>query len=188
VGRNDDALVRRAVRSRKGQGAAARAPRAAVAELFERHRPRLRALALRMTRSEADADDVVQDTFVAVLQKIGTFRGESAFGSWVYRVAANFALMRLRSAPARRNTPLDAVEEPASAAGLPDEVCDILRRLREVEQAFAMLREGAREVIELRTIEGWDTSQVAEKLGISEDAVKVRLHRARVALAELLAA
>jgi RNA polymerase sigma-70 factor, ECF subfamily len=64
--------------------------------LVERHEDRLYGLALRMTRSEADAAEVVQDTFLAAYQNLKNFRGEAAFGSWVHRIAANNALMRLR--------------------------------------------------------------------------------------------
>ncbi len=159
---------------------------AALAELFRRHRPRLRSLALRLTRSEAEADDVVQDAFVAVLEKIGSFRGESAFGSWVYRVAANFALMRLRSPAARRARPLDEAPDPVEEAPLPDDRCDARRRLHAVASASARLRAPARRVIELRVVDGMDTVQVADLLGVSEDVVKVRLHRARVALLALV--
>jgi RNA polymerase sigma-70 factor (ECF subfamily) len=162
--------------------------RAALAELLERQRPRLRALALRLTRSEAEAEDVVQDTFVAVLEKLDTFRGEAAFGSWVYRVAANFALMRLRSARTRKNQPLELTEEPEAHISWVDEVCDARLELRKVERAAAKLHAPAREVIALRAVEGLDTAQVATRLGVSEDVVKVRLHRARAALSQLLAA
>ena len=160
--------------------------RAALGELFARHSPRLRALALRLTRSSADADDVVQDTFIAVIENLGSFRGDAAFGSWVYRVAANFALMRLRSAPARRNQPLDDLIEPVSPAPRVDDLCDARRRLGDVVRAVVHLKAPAREVIALRAIEGLDTAEVAGLLGVSEDVVKVRLHRARASLAELL--
>jgi RNA polymerase sigma-70 factor (ECF subfamily) len=177
----DDRLLARAARGgAKG--------RAALAELLERHRPRLRALALRLTRSEAEAEDVVQDTFVAVLEKLDTFRGEAAFGSWVYRVAANFALMRLRSARTRKNQPLELSEEPEAQVTAVDEVCDARLRLRAVERATEQLHAPAREVIALRAVEGLDTAQVARRLGVSEDVVKVRLHRARAALNDLLQA
>jgi RNA polymerase sigma-70 factor (ECF subfamily) len=177
---NDAPLVARATGSDEPLA------RSALAELFARHQPRLRSLALRLTRSDADADDVVQDTFIAVLEKIDTFRGESAFGSWVYRVAANLALMRLRSASARRNQPLDDVVEPVCAAAPPDDLCDARRRLRDVALASSRLREPAREVLRLRAVDGLDTAQAAAWLGVSEDAVKVRLHRARTSLAGLL--
>jgi len=166
----------------------ARADSAAFAELFARHRGRVRALALRLTRSDADADDVVQDTFVAVLEKIGSFRGESAFGSWVYRVAANCALMRLRSAAAKRARPLDEADDPPSPAPQPDDQCDARRRLHAVERAARRLRAPAREILSLRVVEEMETAQVARRLGVSEDVVKVRLHRARNALHALVAA
>lgn len=177
----DDRLLARA---HKG-GAAGRA---ALAQLLERQRPRLRALALRLTRSEAEAEDVVQDTFVAVLEKLDTFRGEAAFGSWVYRVAANFALMRLRSARTRKNQPLELTEEPEAHLSAVDEVCDARLKLREVERVADRLHAPAREVIAMRAVEGLDTAQVATRLGVSEDVVKVRLHRARAALHQLLQA
>ncbi|MSP59440.1 MAG: sigma-70 family RNA polymerase sigma factor [Myxococcales bacterium] len=170
----------------RATGADRRAARAALSELFLRHRPRVRAVAFRLTRSDADADDVVQDTFIAVLEKLDTFRGESAFGSWVYRVAANFALMRLRAAAARRNQPLDETNEPASLAARVDDLCDARRRLDDVARAAARLKRPASEVIALRAVEGLDTAQVAAKLGVSEDVIKVRLHRARASLCDLL--
>jgi RNA polymerase sigma-70 factor (ECF subfamily) len=176
---DDRVLVEKA----QGNGPEARA---ALAKLFDRHRPRLRALAMRLTRSEAEADDVVQDAFVAVLEKLDTFRGDAAFGSWVYRVAANFALMRLRSASVRRSQPLEVGDEPESLGMALDDACDARRRLSDVIRAIEQLRPPAREVISLRVVDGLETAQVARRLGVSEDVVKVRLHRARATLAAIL--
>jgi RNA polymerase sigma-70 factor (ECF subfamily) len=168
----------------------------AFESLVERHRDRVYALALRMTRSEADAAEITQDTFLSAYQHLSGFRGDAAFGSWVHRIAANNALMRLRhhkvvqaaeqelQGPefSERGTLLDAPApqwgKPADERALEAELGEAIRR------ATDALPEGYREVFLLKDVEGLSYEQIAEATGDSVPAIKSRLHRARLALRE----
>jgi RNA polymerase sigma-70 factor, ECF subfamily len=170
----------------------------AFEELVGRHQDRVYGLALRMTRSEPDAAEIAQDTFLSAYQHLREFRGEAAFGSWVHRIAANNALMRLRHQRVRDLV----VEEPAepeftdrgSLAEYPE--ADWSRRADDkllddelgqaIQQATDGLAEGYREVFLLKDLEGMSYEEISEMLGISVPAVKSRLHRARLALRQAI--
>ena len=168
----------------------------AFESLVERHQDRLYGLALRMTRSEADASEVVQDTFLAAYQNLKHFRGEAAFGSWVHRIAANNALMRLRHRrvveAATEELQAPEFTERGSLAEIPE--IDWSRRAdekildeelgRAIRQGTDSLPEGYREVFLLKDVEGLSYEEIAEMMAISVPAVKSRLHRARLALRE----
>jgi RNA polymerase sigma factor (sigma-70 family) len=166
--------------------------------LVGRHEDKVYGLALRMTRSEADAAEITQDTFLSAYQHLSEFRGEAAFGSWVHRIAANNALMRLR-----RQKVLDIVSDDlvgpeftdrGSLAEPPDS--DWSRRAddqlldeelgRAIQAATDALPEGYREVFLLKDVEGLSYEEISEMVGISVPAVKSRLHRARLALREAI--
>ena len=164
--------------------------------LVERHKDRVYGLALRMTRSEADAAEITQDTFFAAYQNLKAFRGEAAFGSWVHRIAANNALMRLRHQrvveAATEEMLAPEFTDRGSLAEYPE--IDWSRRAdekvldeelgRAIRQATDRLPEGYREVFLLKDVEGMSYEEIAEMMGISVPAVKSRLHRARLALRE----
>jgi RNA polymerase sigma-70 factor, ECF subfamily len=168
----------------------------AFESLVERHQDRLYGLALRMTRSEADSAEVVQDTFFAAYQNLKHFRGEAAFGSWVHRIAANNALMRLRHQrvveAATEELQAPEFTERGSLAEVPE--IDWSRRAdekvldeelgRAIRQGTDSLPEGYREVFLLKDVEGMSYEEISEMMGISVAAVKSRLHRARLALRE----
>jgi RNA polymerase sigma-70 factor, ECF subfamily len=168
----------------------------AFESLVERHKDRLYGLALRMTRSEADAAEVVQDTFLAAYQNLKRFRGEAAFGSWVHRIAANNALMRLRhqrvveaaseelfSPEFTERGSLAEIPELDWSRGADEKVLD--EELgRAIRQGTDTLPEGYREVFLLKDVEGMSYEEISEMMGISVPAVKSRLHRARLALRE----
>ena len=170
----------------------------AFEELVARHEEKVYGLALRMTRSEADAAEIAQDTFLSAYQHLAEFRGEAAFGSWVHRIAANNALMRLR-----RQRVLDVVTEDlagpefterGSLAEAPetdwshradDKILD--EELgRAIQEATDALPEGYREVFLLKDVEGLSYEEISEMVGISVPAVKSRLHRARLSLREAI--
>ena len=170
----------------------------AFEELVARHEEKVYGLALRMTRSEADAAEITQDTFLSAYQHLAEFRGEAAFGSWVHRIAANNALMRLR-----RQKVVDIVSdelagpeftERGSLAESPE--TDWTRRAddkildeelgRAIQEATDALPEGYREVFLLKDVEGLSYEEISEMVGISVPAVKSRLHRARLALREAI--
>ena len=170
----------------------------AFEELVARHEEKVYGLALRMTRSEADAAEITQDTFLSAYQHLSEFRGEAAFGSWVHRIAANNALMRLR-----RQKVVDIVSdelagpeftERGSLADGPES--DWSKRAddkiledelgRAIQAATDALPEGYREVFLLKDVEGLSYEEISEMVGISIPAVKSRLHRARLALREAI--
>jgi RNA polymerase sigma-70 factor (ECF subfamily) len=166
--------------------------------LVARHQDRVYGLALRMTRSEADAAEIVQDTFLSAYQHLKEFRGEAMFGSWVHRIAANNSLMRLR----HRKVVEQAEEELKSpeftdhGSWLQYPQSDWSRRADEkvldeelgkaIQQASDKLPEGYRAAFLLRDVEGLSYEEIAEMMGISVPAVKSRLHRARLALRDAI--
>lgn len=166
--------------------------------LVDRHRDRAFGVALRITRSEADAAEIAQDTFLAAYQHLATFRGEAAFGSWVHRIAANNALMRIRHRRVAEAagevlkepafTERGSLEEtPTSEWGRPaDEQALDAELGRAIQEAANALPEGYREVFLLKDVDGLSYEEIATMTGSSVPAVKSRLHRARLALREAI--
>lgn len=172
--------------------------REAFDELVRRHRNRVYSLALRMVKNEQEALEIVQDTFLQAFRKLAEFRGDSKFGSWIHRIAANYALMHLR-----RRRVIDQVEEPLEVenangvfaqdgswevypTGLWARRADDLAldaELREkIIEAVEKLPEMYRAVFMLRDLDGLTYGEIAEALETTIPAIKSRLHRARLAL------
>jgi RNA polymerase sigma-70 factor, ECF subfamily len=167
----------------------------AFRELVREQTPLLLRVTRRLLRSEDEARDAVQDAFVAAFRGLANFRGESRLGTWLYRIAVNAALARLRARAGADEVSLDEwlprfVEDghaaepsapwPADAGA---EQAEVRARVR---ASIDRLPETYRTIILLRDIEELTTDEAAEALGISPGAVKVRLHRARQALRTLL--
>ena len=154
----------------------------AFERLYRNHVNRVYGLVRRML-SDDDADEVAQDIFVRVWQKLGTFRGEAAFGTWLHRLAVNVILARRETLGTRRKRYLenDAILEtiPTRRQG-PELSMDF-------ETAMARLPEGAREVFVLHDVEGYRHEEIAEMLGLATGTSKSQLHRARMALRQHLA-
>jgi RNA polymerase sigma-70 factor (ECF subfamily) len=175
--------------------------RAGDADAYEtvvrRYGPRLLATAKRLMKSEDEAYDVLQEAYVSAFRGIDRFDEGARLSTWLHRIVVNAALMRLR---ARRRRPEDSIDdmlptfdETGHFAESPSEWGDNAESLLERKQSRAMVRaaiaklpESYRTVLMLRDIEGMDTAEVAESLGMSANAVKVRLHRARQALRTLI--
>jgi RNA polymerase sigma-70 factor (ECF subfamily) len=170
----------------------------AFEQLVDRYEDKVYRLAFRFVRNETDAKEIVQDTFLSIWRKLDTFKGDAQFGSWVYRVAANAALMRLRS---QRRHPEVSTEElpvdfldtyghlPTSGdnwARRPDDELQSDELRRRIQSAVDELPEIYRTVFLIRDVEGLSTEETAEVLGISIPTVKTRLHRARLALRETI--
>ena len=166
--------------------------------LVARHRDEVYALALRMTRSEADAAEIAQDTFLSAYQHLPEFRGDAAFGSWVHRIAANNSLMRLRRQRVKQAAEDELrgpeftergslTERPSSAfaRAAEDEVLDAELR-KAIQQATDQLPDAYREVFLLRDVEGLSYEEIAEITGDSVPAIKSRLHRARLSLRDAI--
>lgn len=169
--------------------------KSACADCIERHGPGVYRLALRLMRDEAEAEDVMQETFLNAFKAINRFEGRSGLSTWLYRIAYNAAMMRLR----RAEPQTVAVDEPElSGEGqpvprqlfdwccLPEQDFDTAEARRELEQAIRELPEKLRAVFILRELEGLSTEAAAETLDLSPEAVKTRLHRARLWLRERL--
>jgi RNA polymerase sigma-70 factor (ECF subfamily) len=173
------------------------APRA-MEQLVERFADRVYRLALRITSSHQDAEEVTQDALWTAGRKVHTFKGESAFGSWLYRITANAAYMKLRSRRATaREIALDDVL-PSLEGGHFEPLDDwspkvdeqaLQGELREVlERAIDRLPPDYRTALVLHDIEGLSNPDIAEALGISLPAVKSRIHRSRLFLRKELSA
>jgi RNA polymerase sigma-70 factor (ECF subfamily) len=171
---------------------------AAFEQLVDRYEDKVYRLAFRFVRNETEAKEIVQDTFLSIWRKLDTFKGDAQFGSWVYRVAANAALMRLRS---QRRHPEVSTEElpvdfldtyghlPTSGdnwARRPDDELQNDELRRRIQSAVDELPEIYRTVFLIRDVEGLSTEETAEVLSISVPTVKTRLHRARLALRETI--
>jgi RNA polymerase sigma-70 factor (ECF subfamily) len=189
--RSDAAFVRRA----EGDGRA-------FGELVLRHQRQLYRLALRITGSEADVQEVLQETLLNAYQKLPDFRGEAQLSSWLYRIAANNALMRLRrkrrKPEALTDQPLDLEGPTFSAEGYldPPPRSDWSQRADErmidrelglaIDRAVAGLPEQHRRVFLLKDVDGLSHEEIAVALDLTVPAVKSRLYRARLALREKL--
>lgn len=173
---------------------AQRGGRAAFIELVARYECRIYRLAMRMSHNESDAQEITQEAFLRAHRCVRFFKGESRFGTWLYRIAMNEALMRRRAA---RRRPVDSLEEVlpgfsdvgtvACAESGIDDLVDGKTVARRVRQALDQLDESHRATLVLRDLEELTAEQAAEILGVSPEAVRQRAHRARLKLRELLA-
>lgn len=164
---------------------------------MERHSGTVYNLALRILNNPQEAEEVLQETFISAFRALDRFEARSQLGTWLYRIAYNAALMRLR----KREAPTESLDEPAVTDDgdmLPRQLVDwsaapdtvlLGKELRAVmDAALVTLPNSLRSVFVLRDIEGLSTAETADALGLTETNVKVRLHRARLALREKLSA
>jgi RNA polymerase sigma-70 factor, ECF subfamily len=169
-----------------------------VEQVFRDYAPRIYNLALRMLGNEADAEDVTQDVLLQLIRKLDTFRGESAFPTWLHRITVNAALAYRRKRASREQhhvrDPLDSfLEEGKHVAPVrnwwvrPDQIAVDRETQRLIEKAIAGLPEIYRDVYVLADVEGLANSEIADMLGLSVPAVKSRLHRARLLMRSALA-
>lgn len=177
---------------RRDDGALARlargGDRAAFSELVRRHQDEVFTLALRLTADREVAADVSQEAFVRAWRAIGRFRGDARFMTWMYRITVNTA-WSMRSRNRRHRTePLEESAEPV-ANGISPEAAGEAAHLRpHLIAALAGLPPSTRAVVVLKDVYGWSHAEIAEDLGITVTAAKVRLHRGRRRLAEVLVA
>jgi RNA polymerase sigma-70 factor (ECF subfamily) len=149
--------------------------------LYHEHAGRVYALCLRLAGDSSAARELTQDVFVRAWEKLDTFRGESAFSSWLHRLALNVVMMSFRTDSRRREVLLDDPELPETAAPRrdPEERLDL-------EKLIASLPTGARTVLVLHDIEGYEHREIARMLGIAEGTSKAHLFRGRRLLREAL--
>jgi RNA polymerase sigma-70 factor (ECF subfamily) len=149
----------------------------AFERLYRAHVGRVHALARRMMGAE-DPQDVTQEVFVRVWRRIDSFRGESAFGTWLHRVAVNVILSRRASQRGERERRVDSEEAMEHVAARPEHRDE----RRDFERAIVRLPEGARQVFVLHDVEGYRHDEIAEFLGVTTGTTKAQLHRARMLL------
>jgi RNA polymerase sigma-70 factor (ECF subfamily) len=151
----------------------------AYERLYDMHVGRVFALCVRICNDRDMAEDLAQEAFVAAWRKLDSFRGDSAFGSWLYRIATNTVLSYLRKQkPFKNSLDIDDVEERSESR-------DIGLQLS-LDQAIAELPDGARAVFVLYSLEGYTHDEIADLLGIAQGSSKAQLHRARQLLKEKL--
>ena len=163
----------------------------AFAKLFQQHKSRVYSVCLLMTKDVAEAEDLTQEAFLQVFRTVGSFRGDAAFSTWLYRVAVNTVLMKLRR---RKSPPMVSLDEPVNPespslqrdfgkndphlSGLIDRIA--LRR------ALGDLPVGCRTIFALHEVEGYQHHEIAELLDCSVGNSKSQLHKAKLKMRDLL--
>ena len=149
----------------------------AFEELYRAHLPRVHSLVRRMTAGH-DADEITQDVFVRLWQKIGSFRGDASFSTWLHRLAVNVVIERFRTDQARRAR-IHGGENIFEMLPAPTQTRDLGM---DFEAALEKLPDGAREIFVLHDVEGYKHHEIATLLEISAGTSKAQLHRARMML------
>ena len=158
--------------------------------LYNLHKRRVYSLCLRMTANTAAAEDLTQEAFLQLFRKIGTFRGESAFSTWLHRMSVNVVLMQLR----KKGLPLVSLEEtmeteedaPRKELGADDpRLAGSVDRMQ-LQRSIASLPPGYRMIFLLHDVEGYEHNEIAGMVGCSIGNSKSQLHKARMKLREIL--
>ncbi len=159
----------------------------AFEQLYRRHFRRVYALCLRMLGDPTQAEDLTQDVFVNLFNKIGSFRGESAFTTWLHRMTVNQVLMFFRKASTRSELTTDEGETPVQIVRGTENpnAMPVVDRIS-LERAIAQLPPGYRTVFILHDVEGHDHEEIARILEVSQGTSKSQLHKARLKLRTLL--
>ena len=155
--------------------------------LYERHSRRVYSLCLRMTQNPSEAEDLAQEVFIQLFRKIGSFRGESAFTTWLHRLTVNQVLMHFRKRGVRMEqttedgeTPVQVVKGTENPLQMP-----VVDRIA-LDKAISQLPPGYRTVFILHDVEGHEHEEIARMLGCSVGTSKSQLHKARMKLRMLL--
>jgi RNA polymerase sigma-70 factor (ECF subfamily) len=157
----------------------------AFEDLYRLHAGRVYSLACRLTGSVSEAEDLLQDIFVQVFRKLGSFKGESSVGTWIYRLATNQCLDQLRS----REVKQQRLSDPLEPESGPRQASRPMRADRlDLERAIAQLPPGYRAAFVLHDVEGFEHHEVAHMLGIAEGTSKSQVHKARMKIREYLSA
>lgn len=157
---------------------AAGGDRRAFERVYREHVERVYALCTRMLADRVLAEEVTQDVFVRVWEKLPGFRGESAFSTWLHRVTVNVVLSRRKVTGLQQGRTSDDEDAVATATSRPVSVGDRL----DLESAIATLPAGARRVFVLHDVEGYTHEEIGDQLGITPGGSKAQLHRARMLL------
>jgi RNA polymerase sigma-70 factor (ECF subfamily) len=156
-------------------------------ELYQRHNRRVYSLCLRMTQNVSEAEDLAQEVFIQLFRKIGSFRGESAFTTWLHRLTVNQVLMHFRKRSVRDEKTTEEGETPDQAVVGTENP----NRMRVVDRialdnAIAQLPPGYRTVFVLHDVEGYEHEEIGRMLGCAVGTSKSQLHKARMKLRNLL--
>ena len=185
TGDNIGSMVSRTATSMSDEAAlVARAQRGnarAFEALYRAHVDRVYGLCLRMTGNVGEAEDCAQEAFIQAWNKLDRFRGDSAFGTWMHRIAVNAVLGRIRKSKRERDRIQVAAETTSSPASIGDS-----GDLRDLSDAIDRLPEGARHVFVLNAVYGYSHEESSDMLGIAVGTTKAQLHRARRLLAQQL--
>ena len=167
--------------------AAATGNMAAFEELYQRHHRRVYSICLRMLQNASEAEDLTQDVFIQLYRKVGSFRGDSAFTTWLHRLTVNQVLMHFRKRNVKfertteeGETPVQVVPGTESPYKMP-----IVDKIA-LDTAIAQLPEGYKNVFVLHDVEGFEHEEVAKILGCSVGTSKSQLHKARLKMRKLL--
>ncbi|HZJ42407.1 MAG TPA: RNA polymerase sigma factor [Pyrinomonadaceae bacterium] len=167
--------------------AAGQGDMAAFEQLYERHNRRVYSLCLRMTQNAAEAEDLAQEAFIQLFRKIGSFRGESAFTTWLHRLTVNQCLMHFRKKSVKLertteegDTPVQVVRGTENPNAMP-----VLDRIA-LDNALKQLPAGYRTVFVLHDVEGHEHEEIARMLNVAVGTSKSQLHKARMKLRKIL--
>jgi RNA polymerase sigma-70 factor, ECF subfamily len=163
----------------------------AFAALFQSHKKRVYSVCLLMTKDIAEAEDLTQEAFLQVFRSVSSFRGDSAFSTWLYRVAVNTVLMKLRR---RKSPPIVSLDEPVSPESpslrrdvgrVDPHLSGTIDRIT-LRRAMQELPEGCREIFVLHEVQGYQHHEIAEMLDCSVGNSKSQLHKAKMKMRDLL--
>jgi RNA polymerase sigma-70 factor (ECF subfamily) len=165
---------------------------AAFERLYQMHSRRVYSLCLRMVGNTAEAEDLTQEAFLQLFRKISTFRGESAFSTWLHRLSVNVVLMKLRKKSGKEAS-LEQVTEPDEESGTPRrdfgapdlKLSGSIDRVN-LERAVEQLPPGYKMVFVLHDVQGYEHNEIADMMGCSIGNSKSQLHKARMRLRDLL--
>lgn len=160
---------------------------AAFEELYNRHHRRVYSLCLRMLQNTAEAEDLTQEVFIQLYRKIGSFRGDSAFTTWLHRLTVNQVLMHFRKRTVKFEKTTEEGETPVQiVAGTENQAKMPIVDKIALESAIAQLPTGYKNVFVLHDVEGYEHEEVAKILGCSVGTSKSQLHKARLKMRKLL--
>jgi RNA polymerase sigma-70 factor, ECF subfamily len=167
--------------------ASSRGDMSAFEQIYERHHRRVYSLCLRMVANATEAEDLTQEVYIQLFRKIGSFRGESAFTTWLHRLTVNHVLMHFR----KKGVKLEKTTEEGEIGEIQDLIQGGTERPRYVDRlaldkAIAELPPGYRTVFILHDIEGFEHEEIGNILGVSTGTSKSQLHKARMRLRDLL--
>lgn len=159
----------------------------AFEELYQRHNGRVYSLCLRMTQNVSEAEDLTQEVFIQLFRKLGSFRGESAFTTWLHRLTVNQVLMHFRKRSVKMERTTEDGETPVQVVkGTENPISmSVLERIA-LDEAIAQLPPGYRAVFVLHDVEGYEHEEIARMIGRSVGTSKSQLHKARKKLRNLL--